>query len=53
MRDPSAAQVQESTTTAQRGWKRQSFAKEMTSILVEETGGEVQVKSRYLISDIG
>lgn len=50
MRDPSDAQVQESTTIVQRGWRRQSFAREMSSILVDETGGGVQVKAFYLIS---
>lgn len=50
MRDPSAAQVQESTTIVQRGWKRQSFAREMSSILVDETGGGVQVKAFHHIS---
>lgn len=49
MRDPSDAQVQESTTIVQRGWRRQSFAREMSSILVDETGGGVQVKAFYLI----
>lgn len=50
MRDPSAAQVQGSTATVQRGWKRQSFARQMSSILVDERGGGVQVKAFYLIS---
>lgn len=50
MIEHSAAQVQESTTTVQRGLKRQSFAREMSSILVDETGEGVQVKAFYLIS---